>query len=127
MKSNNSSKLVDAIRQLESELVSDVEGTRWKAAVKLGEFVQDFPDDVWPLVLRYGSSNDENLREAVATCILEHLLEEYFDKFFPELEKQIREGNDNLRKTLKLCWKLGQAELPENAAKLDLLATSKSR
>jgi hypothetical protein len=121
VKRHGEKKVTDTILKLERDLISDVEPTRWKAAADLGKLVESAPESLWPLVLRHGSSEDEDLRSAVATCILEHLLEYHFDKFFPKLEAEITEGNVNLRDTLAVCSKFGQAELPQNASKWDLL------
>jgi hypothetical protein len=53
--------------------------------------------------------------------MLEHLLEQEFDTYFPLLEQEIKGGNGNLKDTLRLCWKLGQAEEPSRAAQWDNL------
>ncbi len=109
------------IRRLEALLESPARDQRWEAAAQLTDFATSKPYLVWPIVVRLGSSADEDLRQAVATCILEHVLEHYFVKYFPLLEKEIERGNPNLRDTLKLSWKLGQAETPENAKRWDKL------
>jgi hypothetical protein len=62
------------------------------------------------LVVRFGSSDVLDVRQAIASCALEHILEHHFEMFFPRLEGEIRGGNGNLRDTLKLSWKLGRAE-----------------
>lgn len=106
---------------LETELLSSDHERRWSAAVALGKFVESNPDALWPIVQRNGSSDDEDIREAVATCILEHLLENHFDRTFDRLEEEIRGGNANLRDTLSLCWRFGQSKDPERAARWDRL------
>jgi len=55
--------------------------------------------------------------------MLEHLLEEHFNEYFSPLEQEVRSGNLLLGDTLRRCWKMGQAELPENSARWDELVT----
>lgn len=125
MKKDGDRKVTSTILKLENKLTSALESTRWKAAADLGELVISAPEILWPLVLRYGSSDDEDLRSAVATCILEHLLEYHFNEIFPKLEKEVIEGNSNLRDTFSVCSKFGQSELPQNALKWDRLLKHK--
>jgi hypothetical protein len=98
--------------------------TRWEAATQLGEWTKESSSAVWGLILKHGSSDDEDLRFAIATCVLEHLLEYHFEQYFPLLESEIRGGNLNLGKTLRLCWKFGQAEFPSNTNRWDRLVKS---
>ena len=44
---------------------------RWQAIIDVSEFIQTDPEPVWSFVSRWGSSPDEDLRMAIATCILE--------------------------------------------------------
>lgn len=94
---------------------------RWEAASQLAEYINDSPSDVWRLVLEHGSSDDEDMRSAIATCVLEHLLESFFDPYFHLLELEVGGGNRNLMETLKLCWKLGESEHSVNSARWDEL------
>ena len=109
------------ISEIDVGLDSGVESMRWAAAAAAGELVASRPWDVWRLVLRHGASEDEDTRAAVATCMLEHLLESHFDTFFPLIENHIRSGGILLGDTLRRCWKLGIAERPENAKRWDRL------
>ena len=78
------------LRTLEDGLASGSESDRWAAAAELGEFVFEHPDSVWPLVLRFGSSDVEDVRQAIATNVLEHILEHHFDSFFPRSNPKSR-------------------------------------
>lgn len=109
------------IGEIDAGLSSTDEKARWDAAEAAGELIELRPWDVWRLVLRHGGSENEDTRTAVATCILEHLLEDHFHTFFPLLEAQIRAGNKLLGETLGLCWKFGVAEEPQNAERWDSL------
>ncbi len=47
---------------------------RWQAIIPVGYFVEDEPEAIWPFVLKWGSHEQDDLRAAIATCLLEHLL-----------------------------------------------------
>ena len=82
---------------------------RWQAIIAIGEFIEKEPEPIWPFVLRWGSHEDEDLRAAVATLLLEHLLEYHFDLIFPRVEAAAR-SNPWFAKTTTQCWKFGQAK-----------------
>jgi hypothetical protein len=109
------------IADIESGLSSQDEKVRWNAAVAAGELIAVRPLDVWSIVKKYGSIDNPDLRTAVATCILEHLLEHHFDDFFPLLDREIESGNHLLGETFSQCWKFGQSELPQNSLLWDKL------
>jgi len=46
----------------------------WQAIMTVEDFVRDEPEAVWNFILRWGCHADEDLRTAVATCLLEDLL-----------------------------------------------------
>src|SRR5438132_10901317 len=73
--------------QIEAGLASADEDRRWQAAIRLGELVHPEPDAVWPVVARWGTSDDSDTRMAIATCVLEHLLEHHFEMLFPRVEQ----------------------------------------
>jgi len=47
---------------------------RWQRIVDIGQYIESDPESVWEFVSRWGQHHDEDLRMAVATCLLEHLL-----------------------------------------------------
>ena len=75
----------------------------------MGEFIRSHPEAVWEVVCEYGVSEDEDMRDGVATVLLEHLLEHHFDAYFPRLRERIEAGSPLLRDTLRRCWAFGQA------------------
>jgi hypothetical protein len=93
---------------------------RWQAIIAVGEFIESNPDEVWRFVARWGVHPDPDLQSAIATCLLEHLLEHHFDDVFPRVEKLAR-TNENFAQTLRGCWRLGQASRPANAARFEKL------
>jgi hypothetical protein len=94
---------------------------RWQAVIAVADFVESDPEPVWSFVERWGTSPDEDLQMAIATSILEHLLEYHFDLILPRMERLAR-SNPCFARTVASCWLFGQSELPENAARLHRLA-----
>ena len=93
---------------------------RWQAVIAIGEFIESEPEAIWPFVLRWGSHEDEDLRAAVTTCLLEHLLEHHFDLMIARVEAAAR-SNAWFAKTTAGCWKFGQAKEPWRAERFDRL------
>src|SRR5436190_5294957 len=58
---------------------------RWQAIIFVGEFIESQPEHVWEFAQRWGKHAQRDLRAAIATCLLEHLLEYHFDAFFPRV------------------------------------------
>jgi hypothetical protein len=102
---------------------------RWQALIEVAEFVATEPELLWRFVQRWGASDDDDVRAAVAACLLEHLLEHHFDRLFPRVEQAVRDPL--FADTFSLCWKYGQSALPANAARFDalraVLATGRRR
>jgi hypothetical protein len=93
---------------------------RWQAIIVVEEFIRSDPEPIWPFIVRWGSSLDEDLRTAVATCLLEDLLKFHFECFFPRLEEAVQ-SNALLADTFSRCWKLGQAEGEGNVGRFEAL------
>jgi len=96
---------------------------RWGTLLLVGDFCEAHPDEVWPLVVRWGSVESKDIRIGIACCVLEHLLEHHFQAYFPKAQQILASGNRRFRLTLQTCWRLGQAEEPANQAAIgDLMA-----
>lgn len=117
----------EVIEQADRDLASTDDAARWQGAIALGEFSESDPEAIWPLVEKWGSSADEDTRTAIATCVLEHVLEHSFDAFFARCAKLVRSGNIEFADTFWRCWKMGQATEPVNAAKFDRLEKAARR
>ena len=121
MSIGSASSLPD-LNTIRQQLCSDVEGERWAGAADLGEYVFDHPEKAWPLVLEFGSSAVEDTRSAIATCVLEHILEHHFDVYFPMLALEIEKKRSGLlADTLSPCSKFGQAREYSRAMRWDSL------
>lgn len=81
---------------------------RWQSLIVIGEFIENHPEDIWSIVLEHASNSDEDMKTALATILLEHLLEHHFDNFVPKLRREIVDGkNLAVAKVLAKCWVFG--------------------
>ncbi len=95
---------------------------RWQAIIHVGYFIQTNPDEVWQFIARWGAHDDKDLRTAIATCLLEHLLGERFEEYFPKVQAAARDSA-LFADMFTRCWKLGEAEQPDNAQLWESLVT----
>jgi hypothetical protein len=95
---------------------------RWQAIIAVGAFAESRPDEVWAFARRWGAVADEDLRMAVATCLLEHLLAAHFDAMFPRVRAAARE-DACFADAVCSVWRFGASELASNAAALEALKT----
>ena len=93
---------------------------RWQAIIRVGEFVESQPEAVWQFAHRWGKHAQADLRAAVSTCLLEHLLEHHFELLFPRVRRAALES-PRFADTFDTCWTLGQAAAPKNAARVKRL------
>jgi hypothetical protein len=93
---------------------------RWQAILVIEDFVREEPEAVWSFVERWGRHPSQDLRQAIATCLLERLLAHHFDILFPRVE-QLAKENRLFAETVGMCWLLGQAEREENAGRMKRL------
>ena len=76
---------------------------RWQAIIEIGEYVESDPDAVWGFIYKWGAHPQEDLRDAIATCLMEHLLEHHFAKYFPLLEDLVLQSS-GFADTFLRCW-----------------------
>jgi len=115
----------DAIKSAEEILPGQAapegeQDPRWQAIIKVEDFVKEEPEAIWPFIVRWGSSADQDVRTAIATCLLEHLMQHHFTRFFPRIEEAARK-DAHFADTFSICWKLGQAKESGNAERFDAL------
>ncbi len=91
---------------------------RWQGIMRIEDFIPEEPDAVWAFVLRWGCHEDEDLRTAVATLLLEHLLACHFAGFFAKVTTAV-EGNVLFGDTFARCWKIGQSKQEAHAKLFD--------
>jgi hypothetical protein len=93
---------------------------RWQAIIDVSEFIPTHPDEVWEFAARWGCTESADLRDAIATCVLEHLLEHHFERVFPKIEA-LAKVDVRFAETVRMCWKFGEAKLEANSRRLDEL------
>jgi hypothetical protein len=112
--------IADAERLLPGTPVEQGVDPRWQAIIEISQFVDTDPEPVWLFIARWGNHNQEDLRTAVATVLLEHLLEYHFDAYFPRVEQLVL-ADKLFANMFCSCWKFGQSEWPDNAKRFDSL------
>lgn len=117
--------VAEAIREADALLpgvpAGEGQDPRWQAIIAVGEFIESEPAAVWGFIRRWGGHPQEDLRDAVATCLLEHLLEHHFAAYFPRVEESAL-SNPLFADTFRRCWPFGQALEPANADRYTALA-----
>ncbi len=90
---------------------------RWQAVIAIGDYIGNYPNEVWQFVEKWGSHPSQDLRLAIATCLLEHLLESHFERIFPLVQKACIRSR-RFAETFGYCWEFGQTLKPENHKRL---------
>ncbi len=80
--------------------------------------------EVWAFARKWGGHQDEDLRSAVATCLIEHLLEHHFESIIPLVERECAE-NETFRQTVEVCWEFGDTLEPANRKRFHALRKEK--
>jgi len=93
---------------------------RWRAIIGVGEYIETEPEAVWSFIQRWSGHQQEDLRDAIASCLLEHLLEYHFSTYFSRVEV-LALAEPLFGDTFLRCWQLGQAEEPGNAERFESL------
>jgi hypothetical protein len=86
---------------------------RWQAIIAVAEHIADHPMEVWRFARKWGTNANDDVRAAIATCVLEHLLEHHFATVFPLVEDACRQSR-RFADTFVMCSDFGQCELPGN-------------
>jgi hypothetical protein len=93
---------------------------RWQAIIRVGFFIESDPDEVWAFAAKWGCRGDKDLRGAIATCLVEHLLEYHFNRVFPRIE-ELAMKRRRFADVFLSCWEFGQSERPKNRRRLNRL------
>ncbi len=93
---------------------------RWQAIIEVSEYIRQHPDEVWRFTRKWGAHPNADLRAAVATCLLEHLLEHHFDRIFPLVSKACRHSR-RFADAFSSCSEFGQTCSPRNRARFRAL------
>lgn len=109
-----------AERILPGEASSEDRDPRWQAVIAVADYIDTDPEPVWAFASRWGASPDEDLRIAIATCVLEHLLEHHFETIFPRVESAC-DDDPRFADCFARCWSFGQTNDPEHRRRFDAL------
>lgn len=99
---------------------------RWQAIIAIGDHIEHHPDVVWLFTRKWGAHANADLRTAVATCLLEHLLEHHFDRIFPLVSEACRQSV-RFCDTVMRCGEFGQTNIPRNLRRFHALTRSLSK
>src|SRR2546425_7939291 len=78
------------------------EDPRWQAIIAISEYIESSPEGLWQFTERWGTCPQEDLRNAIATCLLEHLLEHHFKLIFPRV-RRLAKANGLFADTFSRC------------------------
>ena len=115
----------DATEQASAILATEPppEGTRdprWQALLVVTSYIQHEPELVWEFIEEWGGHEREDIREAVATCLLEPLLERHCEDFLTLIAE--RAISDTFFADMFLrCERFGSAAEPPFAKRFDAL------
>jgi hypothetical protein len=93
---------------------------RWQAIIGVADHIEQHPDEVWRFTRKWGAHVDADLRTAVATCLLEHLLEYHFDRMFPLVSEACRQSR-RFADTFSRCGEFGQTYSRRNVGRFRAL------
>src|SRR5215217_261028 len=93
---------------------------RWQAIIHVSGYIETDPEPIWRFVNVWGRSEDPDVRDAIATLLLEHLLEHHFDAIFPRVEQAVSESRE-FADCFSRTWAFGQTEIAANRARFDAL------
>jgi hypothetical protein len=104
---------------------------RWHAIIGIADHIDHHPDEVWSFTRKWGAHASADLRTAVATCLLEHLMEYHFDLVFPLVSEACQQSM-RFGDTLTRCGEFGQTARPGNlkrfrALKVGLIVQSANK
>ena len=93
---------------------------RWQAIIGVAEHIEQHPDVVWCFTRKWGAHANTDIRTAVATCLLEHLLEHHFDRMFP-LVSEACSRSRRFADTFSRCGEFGQTRSRRNVRRFRAL------
>lgn len=84
---------------------------RWQSIIVVGEFIPTHPERVFDVVVAFAGT-DRDMNMALATVLLEHLLEEQCIHFCGRIERLICNGRHAaLLDVLACCWRFDESDV----------------
>jgi len=74
---------------------------RWQAIIDVSEYLAHEPEPIWSFIEDLHDTKDEDLQAALATCLLEHLFEDY-PHYRPRAER-LAARSPQFRRMLEMC------------------------
>lgn len=99
---------------------------RCQAIIEVGQYIAPHPEPIWDFICKWGSNEDEDLRAAISTCLLEHLIEEHFELIFPRVEEMVK-ADSTFAKTFAMCRGFIEFTSPLLAARFEALYNKTER
>jgi len=75
---------------------------RWQAIIDLSEYLGSDPEPIWKFIEDLRDTQDEDLQAALATCLLEHLIEQHPQ--YRVRAESLAAKSPEFRQILKMCW-----------------------
>lgn len=111
---------------LVKSLVPDSDNNcRWQSLIVISELIRTRPELVWEIVSKFGDSNDEDMRMAIACVLLEHLIDHDFDIYFTKVRELIRRGRYRFIDTLEFCSFVEISEVQRKSIKSFLIKSKR--
>jgi DNA-binding TFAR19-related protein (PDSD5 family) len=86
-------------------LIHDPDNTcRWQALILVSSGIEREPELVWEVIEAEGGVRDDDMRTGVATVLLEDLLEQHFEAYFPKVRARVLSGDELFTDTVSQCW-----------------------
>ncbi len=84
---------------------------RWQALIVIGSYIPfgRRNEEIWNLIVEF-CGVDDDMQDALATVLLEHLLEHDFDHTAERIKSALPKRTGPLLEVLKRCWQFGQSE-----------------
>jgi hypothetical protein len=121
------SGLIKGYFRLAEGLVLDRDNNcRWQALIVIGEFLKQDPALVWPVIRIHAVSKDDDMRTAVATVLLEHLLEYHLSRYWHRVRRAALTESPLFADTLSRCAHFGLAQ-PHSREIRSVVARAKAK
>jgi hypothetical protein len=84
---------------------------RWQSLIVIGEYIPygRRNDEIRRLILEF-CRIDEDMQDALATVLLEHLLQHDFNRSLTWIKEQLKQGTKYFQELVERCWQFGQLD-----------------
>jgi len=98
----------DVLREHAGSRSNDI---RWLSVILMGECIplHRRTEDVWRWIVDL-CGGDDDMKDALATVLLEHLLEEGFDDAIRRIKLRLADRTAGFVELLHRCWRFGQPD-----------------